>query len=734
MKNRQSLRTSTVLEILEARRLLATFTVTNSLDSGVGSLRSAIVAANAAAGASTIDFDIPSSGVQTITLLTVLPDITAALTIDGTTQPGYTGTPLIDILPDPTQGQAPHGSTLLSLPYTFRLTGNNETVRGLAFDDNATSAITVWGSFDLVEGNVFGATGGNQTGVFLDEMAIGGYDNTVGGTTAAARNYFDLTDTSANIEGDFPNDGVVILSAAVTNLGDVVEGNNFGTVVGGDTPAQSDSGFSIDIELNNASSCTIGGTVAGAGNIVDGGITGINFDLPYATFGLLQQNLIAGNTIENNQVGIAASASSTSANTIGGLTPLAANVIASNDTGIEITGESFPALGVPEGNLIEGNQIYDNRATQYGAPTNSGNGILIDSGFGQTIGGTTAGSANLIYSNGNDGIEITQSNFNSPAIGNLIEGNFIGTDATSLPDLANGNVGVSAGGNYNTIGGTVAGSGNTVLYNATASFQDLSTTNVFFGNLPDADLATTSIASSPGNGFLFFVFTVTNQGPNTVEDAQLLLDLSQDNLASYSVATSQGSVLGNNSVVDFGTVVPGESVTVEITGISNGTAGAVSIFGGLAISAQLDPDLGNNFAYATAINSGPSDVAVISSVPAGPAVVGKPVSYTFEVVDQGPYGVTNVGLDIAARHPNDVRLAEVIPSQGSLLFNNGASAFAFLGSLEPGQDAIVTIVIKPLKKGDKAIVNGLAVLDQVDVDLANNLAYANLRVIQDLPK
>src|ERR1044071_7007985 len=63
------------------------FTVTNTNDSGTGSLRQAILHANSMGGG-TINFNIPGSGVHTISPLTVLPTITQTVTVDGYTQPG----------------------------------------------------------------------------------------------------------------------------------------------------------------------------------------------------------------------------------------------------------------------------------------------------------------------------------------------------------------------------------------------------------------------------------------------------------------------------------------------------------------------------------------------------------------------------------------------------------------------------------------------------------------------
>src|SRR5215204_4989182 len=72
----------------------AAFTVTGTGDSGAGSFRQAILDANANPGQDTVMFNV-GTGVQTITLLTPLPDVSDPLIIDGTTQPGFTGTPLI---------------------------------------------------------------------------------------------------------------------------------------------------------------------------------------------------------------------------------------------------------------------------------------------------------------------------------------------------------------------------------------------------------------------------------------------------------------------------------------------------------------------------------------------------------------------------------------------------------------------------------------------------------------
>src|SRR4051812_36525628 len=77
------------VEAIERRLPPATFVVTSTGDSGPGTLRQAILDANAAAAPNdTIDFTIGPGGVQTIAPLSPLPAITAPVTIDGTSQPG----------------------------------------------------------------------------------------------------------------------------------------------------------------------------------------------------------------------------------------------------------------------------------------------------------------------------------------------------------------------------------------------------------------------------------------------------------------------------------------------------------------------------------------------------------------------------------------------------------------------------------------------------------------------
>ncbi len=152
--------------------LAATLAVTNTADSGAGSLRQAILDSNGSVGTlDTIAFAI-GSGVQTITPLSALPTITDPVVIDGTTQPGFAGIPLVEL-----DGSTAAGTGLM-------ITAGSSTVRGLVINRWATGISISGAGQNLVAGNFIGtdasgtlALGNDTQGVDID----GSPDNMVGG-------------------------------------------------------------------------------------------------------------------------------------------------------------------------------------------------------------------------------------------------------------------------------------------------------------------------------------------------------------------------------------------------------------------------------------------------------------------------------------------------------------------------------------------------------------------------
>ena len=290
----------------------------------------------------------------------------------------------------------------------------------------------------------------------------------------------------------------------------VLEGNYIGTDVTGLVGLSTGTGYTGVYVATSGN--TIGGTVAGAGNVIaeagDYGLrlTGAN------------DNLVEGNKIGTNASGSAALPNGTdgvyvdsgaTGNTIGGTTSSAINIISGNNgSGVEISSA---------GNLVEGNYLGTN-ATATAALGNHGDGVLIDSGVSaNTIGGATPGSLNIISGNVGEGVELTG------AVGNTVLGNFIGTDLTGTIAIANSSYGVSidTGASGNTIGGATltpgTGAGNVISGNEGGGLELESgaTTNTVIGNIIGLTAAGTA---ELGNGA-----NISGQNPTgdgvTISDA-----------------------------------------------------------------------------------------------------------------------------------------------------------------------------------------------------------------------
>jgi hypothetical protein len=567
-RNRRN-RVRPIVTLLEDRWLLSTYIVNNpgdaALDSAVGpaetadgtiTLRSAIQQVNID-GSGTIKF----AEAMTISPTSPLPDIYVGVDIDGTTAPGYeVGTPVITI----------DGSDVNTYGLTLAAAGS--TIEGLAIGNFGASALYVLGSSNTIVADDLGTNAGASSAEpnASDGIDVYGNDNTIGGTAAADRNVISgngddgvwLGDFSTGnvVEGNFigtdgtgtvalPNaycgfqvygsantiggttagarnvisgntiDGVQIDPAPVGDSDNVVEGNYIGLDSAGTVAVPN----ALDgVLINGSPGNTIGGTAAGAGNVISGnGASGVEISGAESS-----GTIVEGDLIGTDSTGTAVVAGATgyagvmldfdaSDNTIGGTAAGARNVISGNGTwGIDVDTSD---------NTVQGNFL----GTDY-----SGSSALSDQDYGVSIvtsgnmiGGTTAAASNVISGNSVDGIVIDSTDGSD----NAVEGNLIGTDYTGAFPVGNGGgrsypwggVVIDQGASDNTIGGTSSGDANIIAFNVgtgvTVGINDTddATGNAIFGN---SIYSNSDLGIDVGNDGLTLNDSSGHSGPNLFQN------------------------------------------------------------------------------------------------------------------------------------------------------------------------------------------------------------------------
>jgi CSLREA domain-containing protein len=381
-----------VLLLAPAAAGAATYTVTTTSDIGDGvcdatcTLREAITAANADAATDTIAFALISAPFR-IQPSSVLPTVTQPAVIDGTTQPGYAGQPLIEL----------RGATLT-------ITAGSSTVRGLVINGSGSDGLRLTGpnGGNVVEGNYIGtdttgeSSGGNQgSGIVVTNSP----NNTLGGTTGTTPGGA-CTGSCNLISGNDPGPnmaGLVIQGSGST--GNVVEGNFVGSDKDGQTVVQNDFGIVVQ---NGPSGNRIGGLTTAARNVISGAFW-------YGVFLLSSNsNVVEGNYIGTNTTGTAMVLNrysgvyieQSSLNLIGGTAAGAGNVISgSNFSNVVLYTNA--TQNTIQGNIIgpaadgtsavTGVTDLPDAGVQLTAPANGPNHNL--------IGGTAAGAGNKIARN-----------------------------------------------------------------------------------------------------------------------------------------------------------------------------------------------------------------------------------------------------------------------------------------------------------------------------------------------
>ncbi len=254
--------------------------------------------------------------------------------------------------------------------------------------------------------------------------------------------------------------------------GDTIDGTGSGVIINGNgrslscitvgTPGNTIKG--LQVSECDAAFAVIGdaasGNIIGPGNVIYDNSTGIEITVADDT--TVKGNYI-GTTADGSAVHpsggnssgimiIGTNSQPASGNVIGGETPGDRNVISGNLDGVFL--DTFASM-----NTVKGNYIGTD-ATGTIDLGNGGNGVAIF-GTDNTVGGTATGAGNLISGNG-QGVYI---HFQPPAGGNVIQGNYIGTDATGSVALGNSEYGVLLQGQNNLLGGSTAGARNVISSN-----------------------------------------------------------------------------------------------------------------------------------------------------------------------------------------------------------------------------------------------------------------------------
>jgi len=247
--------------------LAATFTVTNTNDSGPGSLRQAILDSNANAGSNSIMFNIPGAGVHTITPVTQLPTIARTVFIDAYTQPGASTNTLAAgsnaVLRIELDGVAPSGNHGL----IFGTGANDSVVRGMAIG-RFTRGIFVTGNVGVqISGNFIGTDSAgttarpNTVGVLTQTGAVAA----IGSAAVADRNVISGNDYGIWLE---TSSNAVIGNLIGTNAaGTAAIGNTRGIFINGvASPANNVIG-PFNIISGNAVSSTFSAGIELAGPV-----------------------------------------------------------------------------------------------------------------------------------------------------------------------------------------------------------------------------------------------------------------------------------------------------------------------------------------------------------------------------------------------------------------------------------------------------------------------------------
>jgi titin len=473
---------------------------------------------------------------------------------------------------------------------------------------------------------------------------------------------FGVSGNGDTIEGfsitDFSN-GILTSGTTITTLS--VQGNFIGIEPDGSTLALNGNGL-----VNNSSGAiTIGGTSPANSNVISGNATQVTMGAKDT----LQGNIIglnaAGNTAVVNRLtgglpgdGVLAGPGAV----IGGTTNGAGNVISGNGSGIRLVGNVGTGTALIEGNLI-GTDVTGKKAlgNEEGITATGNNAV---------IGGTTAAARNIISGNFNLGIDM------GGGQGNVVEGNYIGTDITGEVALPNGGQ-----------NGSTPDTGAGILLSA--AFTTNTTNNIIGG--------TTSAARNIISGNAFSGIRIAGQTSRRISNTEN--NLIEGNLIGLDATGTKALGNGTNGVFigtiqGFGGQILNNSVKNNVIA-HNGRSGI--LIGSAATDSTVHTPISQNSIFANGglgIDLAPQGVINTNSTPPGPndythAPVIKQATTT-QINGTAPAGST-VEVFLASNESNDLGHGEGQTFLGSVSATNGTWSLSLTtGQVAHGQFVTAT--------------------------------------------
>jgi len=720
--------------MLERRELLSIWTVNTTADTGTGSganhtgdLRYCITQANSDTTVPTIGFAISGSGLQTIKLGSALPQITQPVTIDGASQTGYRGTPLIEI----------DGSNLADTDAVLSIAAGSATIKALAIDGCPGTGILLTGAAGgLVQGCYIGTPDGttakgNGTGIVVYSSS----NVTIGGTAAG----------QGNVISGNAIDGVHDMGTS-----DLIMGNLIGTNVSGLlTLPNGRSGVFIG-GRDNPNNITVGGTANGAGNVI---AASAKYGIWVAGALSPGQSIPTGIRIEGNFIGTNSAGASlgnagdgimfegASQNTIGGTAAGAGNVFANSTESSQGGGNGIELAYAANQNTILSNSICNNA----GLGINFGNGPTPNQIWppGPT-GANPNGLQNypvLISALSTGGNTTIQGKLNAePSTQFLIQ--FFASPTANSSGFGEGKtyLGSATVTTDSTSNATFSAVFNGVtvpagsFISATAT-DPLGNTSEFAKDVPILGVADLGITGRVAASTVYagddvtYTFTITNAGPDSASGVQFTDTLPaglsyQGNFSSVPSGIT-AAVSGSTVTASVGTMAANATVALSFQAQVQASAVPSITNTGSVTTSSSDPNLSNNSAAVTLSVSPAADLAITGiTTTSAPNYVGANLVYTITAANNGLSNATGVTVTDTLPALADVTFVSASTSlSGVTPTITGNVVIADFGDLAAGSTVTLTITVTPtaaamadLPLDDTASIAG----NEHDPNTANN--------------